>query len=88
MKIVERLKRTGPDDLMYTVTVNDPVTQTASWMAQLPWKRDESYEIYEYACHEDNEAVRNYIVTSRYRRAHPEKSAPGDAKTSQDPAKP
>jgi len=69
MKIVERLERLGPDDLMYTVTVTDPITQTASWTAQLPWKRDESYEIYEYACHEDNEAVRNYIVTSRYRRA-------------------
>ena len=70
MKLVERFTRTGDDRLTYTVTVIDPVTQTASWTAKLPWKRDESYEIYEYACHEDNEAVRNYIVTSRYRRAH------------------
>jgi hypothetical protein len=70
MKVIERLQRLGPNDLMYTVTVIDPITQTASWAAQLPWKRAESYEIYEYACHEDNEAIRNYIVTSRYRRAH------------------
>jgi hypothetical protein len=77
MKIVEHLKRTGPNDLMYTITVNDPVTQTASWTAQLPWKRDETYTIYEYACHEDNEAIRNYIVTSRYRRAHPKAAADG-----------
>jgi hypothetical protein len=70
MRLVERFQRTSNDELTYTVTVNDPVTQTASWTARLPWKRDESYEIYEYACHEDNEAIRNYIVTSRYRRAH------------------
>lgn len=79
MKLVEKLERTGPDTLTYTVTVIDPVTQTASWTARLPWKRDDSYEIYEYACHEDNEAVRNYIVTSRYRRAHEASQSPPDA---------
>jgi hypothetical protein len=75
---VERFQRTGDDRLMYTVTTIDPVTQTANWTARLPWKRDESYEIYEYACHEDNEAIRNYITTSRYRRAH-ESAKNGDA---------
>jgi hypothetical protein len=33
-----------------------------------------SYEIYEYACHEGNTAVRNYIETSRFERAE---AAPG-----------
>jgi hypothetical protein len=70
MKLVEKFERTGKDTMTYTVTVIDPVTQSASWTARLPWKRDDGYEIYEYACHEDNEAIRNYIVTSRYRRAH------------------
>jgi hypothetical protein len=70
MKMTERLERTGADHLTYTVTISDPVTQTAPWTARLPWKRDDTYQIYEYACHEDNEAIRNYIVTSRYRRAH------------------
>jgi hypothetical protein len=78
MKLIERFERTGKDTMIYTVTVIDPVTQTASWTARLPWKRDDGYEIYEYACHEDNEAVRNYIITSRYRRAHE------PAKTAQD----
>jgi hypothetical protein len=70
MKLIEKFERTGRDTMTYTVTVIDPVTQTRQWTARLPWKRDDGYEIYEYACHEDNEAVRNYIVTSRYRRAH------------------
>jgi hypothetical protein len=29
---------------------------------------DPKYTFYEYACHEDNTAVRNFIVTSRYER--------------------
>jgi hypothetical protein len=81
MKLIEKFERTGNDTMTYSVTVLDPVTQTAPWTARLPWKRDDTYEIYEYACHEDNEAVRNYIVTSRYRRAHE------PPKTSQDGAK-
>ena len=81
MKIVERFHRTAKDRMTYTVTIDDPVTQTAPWSAQLPWKRDDSYQIYEYACNEDNEAIRNFIVTSRYRRAHEvAKSTPEAAK--------
>jgi hypothetical protein len=69
LKLVERFERTDDDHLTYTVTVTDPVTQAASWTAHSPWRRDDSYQFYEYACHEDNEAIRNYIVTSRARRA-------------------
>ncbi len=69
MKLLERFERTDADHLTYTVTVTDPVTQVASWTARSPWRRDDSYQFYEYACHEDNEAIRNYIVTSRARRA-------------------
>jgi hypothetical protein len=69
MKLVERFERTDADHLTYTITVTDPVTQVASWTARSPWRRDDSYQFYEYACHEDNEAIRNYIVTSRARRA-------------------
>jgi hypothetical protein len=69
MRIVERFERTGDDDLTYSVTVHDPVTQTASWTAKFPWKRDDTYQIFEYACHEDNDAIRNYITSSRARRA-------------------
>jgi hypothetical protein len=80
MKLVERFERTAEDRLNYSITVIDPVTQTANWTARLPWKRDHSYTIYEYACHEGNEAIRNYIVTSRYRRAHePPKSSSAPA---------
>jgi hypothetical protein len=32
-------------------------------------ERDAGYKFFEYACNEDNTAVRNYITTSRYERA-------------------
>jgi hypothetical protein len=69
LKLVERFERTSDDRITYTVTITDPVTQTSSWTARLPWKRDDSYTIYEYACHEDNDAVRNFITSSRAKRA-------------------
>jgi hypothetical protein len=69
LKLVERFERTSDDRITYTVTITDPVTQTSSWTARLPWKRDDSYTLYEYACHEDNDAVRNFITSSRAKRA-------------------
>ena len=68
--LTEGFTRTGPDTLTYQATVHDPVIWTADWTVELPWVRDEKYEFFEYACHEDNSIVRNYIETSRYERAH------------------
>jgi hypothetical protein len=77
LKIVERLTRTGTDRLDYELSVEDPVVLTRPWKAAFPIRRDEHYRIYEYACHEDNSAVRNFITASRFERAHPTKPAAG-----------
>jgi hypothetical protein len=68
--LTERFTRTGPDTITYQATLNDPVIWTAPWTVELPWQRDDSYQFFEYACHEDNSMVRNYIVTSRHERAN------------------
>jgi len=69
MKLVERFQRIGDKRLIYTVTVDDPLTQTRPWTVRVPWTRDDGYTIYEYACHEGNEAIRDYITASRAQRA-------------------
>ncbi len=69
MKLVERFERISADRLIYTVTVDDPVTQVRPWTVRVPWTRDDTYTIYEYACHEGNEAIRDYILASRAQRA-------------------
>jgi hypothetical protein len=63
--IVETFTRTGPDSLQYGVTVNDPKTWTRPWKAAFPLRRDSSYGMFEYACHEGNHAVTNILSASR-----------------------
>jgi hypothetical protein len=67
--MTERFTMTGPDSMAYVMTWNDPVVFTAPWTARLDWKRDQKYEIFEYACHEGNAQVRNYVTASRAQRA-------------------
>jgi hypothetical protein len=69
LTITERLTRTAPDRIDYELTVEDPVMLTAPWKASFPLTLDSQYRFFEYACHEDNSAVRNYIEASRYERA-------------------
>lgn len=67
-KVVERLTMTGPDSMVYELTYSDPKVFTAPWTARLPWTRNNDYEFFEYACHEGNVQVRNYINASRAER--------------------
>jgi hypothetical protein len=67
-RVVERLTMTGPDTILYEVTYSDPVIWTAPFTARLDWRRDETYRMFEYACHEGNAVVRDNIVASRAQR--------------------
>jgi len=66
--VVERLTMTGPDTIAYELTYSDPEVFTAPWTARFDWTRDESYQFFEYACHEGNVSVRNYVLASRTQR--------------------
>ena len=68
-KVVERLTMTGPNTIVYEMTYSDPEVYTKPWTARISWDRDDSYQMYEYACHEGDEQVRNYITASRAHRA-------------------
>jgi hypothetical protein len=70
LRIVERLRRSDADTIDYEIAVEDPVVLTQPWKAAFPLDLDPKYRFFEYACNEDNSAIRNYIVTSRYERAH------------------
>jgi hypothetical protein len=75
MKIVERFTRVANDTIEFKMTVTDPtVLATGSYTVAYPMLLDNKYEMFEYACHEGNTAVRNYIVTSRYEREHPKET--------------
>lgn len=66
LRIVERYTRVGPDEMEYTITVEDPQTFTRPWTALIPVSRlPEGTQIYEYACHEGNRAMPNLLSAGR-----------------------
>jgi hypothetical protein len=65
LKVVERLTRTDADTIDYKITIDDPQTWTAPWTMAMPLKRDDSYGMYEYACHEGNYALHNILSGAR-----------------------
>ena len=71
MHITERFTRTDNDTIEYQMKVEDPEVIVSPWAVQFPLKLDNKYQMFEYACHEGNTAIRGYIETSRYERAHP-----------------
>ena len=66
---VERLTMTGPNVIVHELTYSDPQVYTAPWTTRIEWGRDESYEFFEYACHEGNYMPRDYISASRAQQA-------------------
>jgi hypothetical protein len=68
MKTTERFTRLNDDDLLYEMTVEDPVIMTRPYTVKFPIKQDPGYEWWEYACHEGNRTIRDYINASRVER--------------------
>ncbi len=72
-KVTERFTRTAADTIEFSMKVEDPAVMKSSYTVAYPMYLDNKYDFYEYACHEGNTAVRNYIETSRFERANPKK---------------
>ena len=64
LNLVERFTRVAADTLQYEFTVDDPTIWTKPWTAVIPMKQA-SEQIYEYACHEENFAIRNILSGAR-----------------------
>ncbi|WP_120077803.1 hypothetical protein [Aurantiacibacter odishensis] len=62
--MTERLTMVGPDTIFYEAEVRDPVVLTQPYTLAFPWSRDDSYEMFEYGCHEGNTTIRGYITTT------------------------
>jgi hypothetical protein len=69
MKLTERFTRTTGNTINYELIVNDPKTWTSEWKIAFPITHEPGYEIYEYACHEGNMAMRNMITGTIAERA-------------------
>jgi hypothetical protein len=63
--LVERFTRTADNTVQYQLVVNDPKTYTAPWTVEFPITHEPGYQIFEYACHEGNMAMRNMLSAAR-----------------------
>jgi len=64
LHLVERFRRTA-EGLRYEVTVDDPGTWTRPWTAALDLTAQPGEGVFEYACHEGNNSMRNILSASR-----------------------
>jgi len=78
LHLTERITRASADVLNYEFTVNDPTTWTATWTGMIPLKA-KNENIYEYACHEGNEAIPDML--RGHRMEEREREAAGKTKS-------
>ena len=62
---IERFRRTAPNKVEWTATVDDPGTWSRQWTYAIPWLEDDTQPIFEYACHEGNYGLRNILSAGR-----------------------
>ena len=65
LRLVERFTRVDGDTINYEVTIDDPNVYTRPWTVAIPLSRDDSYQMFEYACHEGNRAIENTLSMAR-----------------------
>ena len=66
-RLVEKFTIVDENTLRYSIHVDDPETYNAPWTASFPLRRDNEYDIYEYACHEGNYSVPNALSGARFK---------------------
>jgi hypothetical protein len=69
MKTTERIVRLNDEWWLYEITTEDPVVLTRPLTVRYPMRNDAAYFMPEYACHENNTIVPNYVRTNRHERA-------------------
>jgi hypothetical protein len=74
LHVVERLRRTAPNTIIYQATVNDPTVYTKPWTVEISMAK-RTDRIFEYACHEGNYGMVGILSGARAQ----EKKAAGSA---------
>ena len=78
LRMVERFTRVDPEMIDYEVHIDDPATFAKPWTFRMTITSQPGYQIYEYGCHEGNNAMRNALTAERaYEKAAEEAKAKG-----------
>jgi hypothetical protein len=65
LRLIERFTRIGPNQVDWTMTIDDPSVYTRPWTYSIPMTEDNSQLIFEYACHEGNFGMANLLTAGR-----------------------
>lgn len=65
LRLVERFTRVDAGTIGYEITIEDPNVYTRPWTVSIPLVRDDSYQMFEYACHEGNKAIEHVLGAAR-----------------------
>jgi hypothetical protein len=65
LHVTERFRRVDADTVRYEVTVTDAATFSRPWTAALHLRHSDVPDVFEYACHEGNYAMRNILSGAR-----------------------
>ena len=63
--LTERFTPVAPGRLQWTVTFNDPEVWTRPFTFAMPLTRDDTQQIFEYACHEGNLGLEHILTAAR-----------------------
>ena len=63
--LTERFTPTAPGRLQWEVTFNDPEVWTRPFTFAMPLTRDDTQQIFEYACHEGNLGLEHILTAAR-----------------------
>ena len=69
LRLVERFKPVAPNKIEWSLTVIDPDTWTRPWTYGMELTQDPEQQLFEYACHEGNYAMRNILSAARAEEA-------------------
>lgn len=65
LRVSERFRRTAPEVIEWSLTVEDPSTWTGPWTMAMPLLREPTGLIFEHGCHEGNYGLRNILSAAR-----------------------
>jgi hypothetical protein len=65
LHVTERFRRVDASTVRYEVTVSDPATFARPWTAAIDLRSSTQPDVFEYACHEGNYAMRNILSAAR-----------------------
>ena len=65
LHVLERFERISDNTILWQVTITDPSIYTQPWTVEIPMVARPGAKIFEYACHEGNQAVGNILRGAR-----------------------